>query len=95
MRQIFRFTIIALAIFSSAAAAQSGPEWQAHARWCTTDRGTANATYLDVCRSEDQYAAIAACLRDANNDQGLRAVQNAGAAAVNAFMRPFKDGRCR
>ena len=95
MRGIFRFIGIATVLLSGVAAAQSWTEWQAHARWCATDRGTANATYLDVCRSEDQYAAIVACMRDANNDQGLRAIQNAGASAVNTFMRPFKDGRCR
>lgn len=68
-------------------------EWQIHAKWCTTDRGSSHAAYINACtHGKDQFDSVLAC--QAHNGGAQNAIRNAGRAAVNAFMDNWKSSEC-
>jgi len=69
------------------------PEWQIHAKWCTTDRGSSYGAYMATCRSYDQFDSVLAC--QAHNGGALATIRNAGREAVNKFMDNWKPKECK
>jgi hypothetical protein len=74
--------------------------WKIHSDWCANkDRGTSYRAYMNICTAADQFDSVLACQNDAlrgNGDGGraVRAVSDAGRAAVNAFMESKKPSQC-
>jgi hypothetical protein len=82
---------------SNATASATGflqePEWQTHAKWCTTDRGSSHAAYLNACQNgKDQFDSVLVCQGHSGGAQN--AIRSAGRQTVNAFMDNWKSSEC-
>jgi hypothetical protein len=59
-------------------------EWQIHASWCTTDRGSSGFIYRHS--NGDPFERAIACQRDAKNDRAANLIWAAGRPTVNNFL---------
>lgn len=74
------------------------PEWQTHAKWCTTDKGNAHGAYIATCTqaNHDQFDAVIACQAHGGKPaEAQKAIRDAGRAAVNTFMDNWKSPECK
>jgi hypothetical protein len=69
------------------------PEWQTHAKWCTTDGGSSGAAYRSTCRSYDQFDSVIAC--QAHNPGAIQKIREAGRSTVNAYMESYRPKECK
>jgi hypothetical protein len=98
MRHYKLFRQIAFAIAATIACSFSEgqtDEWQIHAKWCTTDRGSSHGAYINTCRTYDQFDSVIACQQDAGNGRAVQLIQAAGRSTVNTFMDNYKPKECR
>ena len=71
--------------FAFGVSAWGQPDWQIHARWCTTDPGSSGQVYrAGIAAGAEPFDAVLACQR--HNGGAQQAVSAAGRAAVNNFM---------
>jgi len=95
-----KLALFVLPLFHAGVIGEQQPDWQIHSNWCANvDNGSSHRVYLNTCGSSDQYDSVLACQRDAglNNGDGgaaVRAVENAGRDAVNAYMENNKPRQC-
>jgi hypothetical protein len=72
------------------------PDWQAHALWCTRDKGSSGELYTSYCHGgADQYVSIMACQQNANNNGAMQALRDAGPVAVDNYMKDKKPSICQ
>jgi len=66
--------------------ADAQPEWQIHAKWCTTDPGSSGRVYWATCRSQNPYNAAIACQNDSRNPRAADLIRSVGPDTVNAYL---------
>lgn len=95
MRHRIRRLFLIVASLALVTGVAAEPEWQRHARWCTTDRGSSYRAYMNACTQVDQFHSVISCQQDAGNARAVSLIQQAGPEAVNAFMQNIKPAQCK
>lgn len=100
--QSSQFPLVGQRYHSVALEQSNNEDWKIHSNWCANvDNGSSHRVYLQYCHrgEHDQYDSVLACQRDAGQNNGdggsaVRAVENAGRPAVNAYMADKHPPEC-
>ena len=95
MAQKSRLSLAVIVVLLSIhAAASAEPDWQIHAKWCTTDQGSSGRDYRNDCaQGVDQFESILSCQK--HNPGAQAAIRAAGREQVDSFMLSYQPSVCR